>query len=190
VPVVLTDKFDMKKMFLVQTAGHIAGQAYYLQPSDIKIPGLSVSLESLFPAGKVLYGASIHDVYGGWFAFRGALVYPGLACKDAKASSPSLPSLLQSEAAKIALVYVNIMGYNGFKPTALMDVWRNINLPAETYGEEQTKYFDATEGEARRAIRHTWLNNNSASTEGHSIPSSISQPNDDDEKHSKKLQRQ
>ena len=54
---------------LFQTAGHVSGAAFYYQASDVIDP----------PWGtKRMFGVSMHPKYGGWFAFRGALIFKEL----------------------------------------------------------------------------------------------------------------
>ena len=53
---------------LVQTAGHVAGAAYYYQLSDVENPP--------WEGKKKIYGVSIHPLYGGWF---GGLRCPALS---------------------------------------------------------------------------------------------------------------
>lgn len=64
---------------LVQTAGHVAGAAYYYQRSDVE--------PQPWDRESRIYGVSVHPKYGGWFALRGVLIFhgllvPGLAHRD------------------------------------------------------------------------------------------------------------
>lgn len=52
---------------LVQTAGHVAGAAYYYQRQCLG--------EHPWTIDDTIYGVSMHPKYGGWFAFRGALIF-------------------------------------------------------------------------------------------------------------------
>ena len=56
---------------LVQTAGHVAGAAYYYQRSDVSPP-------DPWPETKTIFGVSVHPKYGGWFALRGVLIFKDL----------------------------------------------------------------------------------------------------------------
>ena len=58
---------NRKPKVLVQTAGHVSGAAYYYQRTD-------VSNDPWDKATKI-YGVSVHPKYGGWFAFRGVLIF-------------------------------------------------------------------------------------------------------------------
>jgi len=65
---------------LVQTAGHVAGAAYYYQRSDVPSPDPWTDKQKIF-------GVSVHQKYGGWFALRGILIFkdllaPGLQPKE------------------------------------------------------------------------------------------------------------
>lgn len=65
---------------LVQTAGHVAGAAYYYQRTDITPP-------DPWPETRKIFGVSVHPKYGGWFALRGVLIFeellaPALQPKD------------------------------------------------------------------------------------------------------------
>lgn len=52
---------------LFQTAGHVAGAAYYYQRDCLG--------EHPWANDQAIYGVSMHPKYGGWFAFRGALIF-------------------------------------------------------------------------------------------------------------------
>ena len=77
--------FDMipgyrRPRMLVQTAGHVAGVARYYQRKDVN--------PDPWPKERRVYGVSVHPEYGGWFAFRGVLIFPDvqapqLTCKEA-----------------------------------------------------------------------------------------------------------
>ena len=64
---------------LVQTAGHVAGAARFYQRKDVD--------PDPWPKEKKLYGVSMHPRYGGWFSFRGVLIF----------KSVQVPKLHQSE---------------------------------------------------------------------------------------------
>ncbi|KAL4236443.1 hypothetical protein ACF0H5_004828 [Mactra antiquata] len=65
---------------LVQTAGHVAGAAYYYQRKDVQPDPWSEN--------KKIFGVSIHPKYGGWFAFRGALIFKNVLCPDLEKKEP------------------------------------------------------------------------------------------------------
>ena len=70
---------------LVQTAGHVSAGAYYYQPSDED--------KKRWPNTK-LYGVSAHHKYGGWFAFRGAIIFKSneVTCLERKEAKDFLTS--------------------------------------------------------------------------------------------------
>jgi methylmalonic aciduria homocystinuria type C protein len=52
----------------IQTAGHVAGSAFYYQRKDVD------EEKDKWDNDSVVCGVSIHPVYGGWFAFRAVIV--------------------------------------------------------------------------------------------------------------------
>lgn len=69
---------------LVQSMGHAAGMARYYQVADVlHASDSSGVLEDYFgdDVQKTRrIGVSVHPIYGGWFTFRGVLVFPNLSC--------------------------------------------------------------------------------------------------------------
>lgn len=55
---------------LVQSAGHVAGAAYYYQRSDV--------VPDAWEERRKIFGVSVHQKYGGWFAFRAVIVFHGV----------------------------------------------------------------------------------------------------------------
>lgn len=68
---------------LVQTAGHVSGGAYYYQRKDC--------VRDPWDTTKKIFGASLHPEYGGWFAFRGAIIFKNV----------HIPDLVKKEPAKL-----------------------------------------------------------------------------------------
>lgn len=66
---------------LVQTAGHVAGAAFYYQRSDITPP-------DPWGEAKKIFGVSMHPKYGGWFAFRGVLIFKDLLVPELQPKEP------------------------------------------------------------------------------------------------------
>lgn len=66
---------------LVQTAGHVAGAAYYYQRSDVIPP-------DPWPETKTIFGVSVHPKYGGWFALRGVLIFKDLLTPELQQKDP------------------------------------------------------------------------------------------------------
>lgn len=65
---------------LVQTAGHVAGAAYYYQRADVQ--------PDPWDQSQKIFGVSIHPKYGGWFALRGVLIFKGVKCPDLEKKEP------------------------------------------------------------------------------------------------------
>lgn len=108
---------------LVQTAGHAAGACPYYQRTDVKKD----------PWGdKKIFGVSIHPKYGGWFAFRGVIIFKDIQVKDLKQIPP--PDVLSTEEARVEA----LSRFNGnWKDWTFRDV-----IPVEEkYSEEQKEYF-------------------------------------------------
>ncbi|OON21246.1 hypothetical protein X801_02857 [Opisthorchis viverrini] len=129
----------------VQCAGHVSGIAYFHR--DDPIHGSS-------SAG----GCSLHPHYGGWFGFRGAIVFPNLRCPTLPRPVPisSLPP-----------------GHPPFPPesvTLLLDSyrnrwreneWRNLGLPRDStniYSPAARCFFN-TPPEKRAALLEGWVRN-------------------------------
>lgn len=112
---------------LVQTAGHIAGAAYYYQRTDVNPQQWSTA--------SPIYGVSIHPNYGGWFALRGILIVPGVL----------VPNLVQHEPIDCV--------YSPEKRVELLDkfntCWQDWSykdviergMIVERYSKKQKEYF-------------------------------------------------
>ncbi|XP_072048659.1 cyanocobalamin reductase / alkylcobalamin dealkylase-like [Amphiura filiformis] len=116
---------NKKPKLLVQTAGHVSGSAYYYQRCDIQ--------EDPWPKEKRIFGISMHPKYGGWFAFRGALIFKKLQC----------PTLPESEPARILTTDAEIIDLleklnNNWQDNA----YRDVIPPIDRYSEEQQVYFN------------------------------------------------
>ncbi|CAI5777294.1 Alkylcobalamin:glutathione S-alkyltransferase [Podarcis lilfordi] len=114
---------NRKPKFLAQTAAHIAGAAYYYQRKDVQQD----------PWGeKKIYGVCIHPRYGGWFAIRALLLFPGV----------EVPSLLQktpvdcvtTDEKRIELLEKFNFHWRDWS-------YRDITEVKEKYSEEQKTYF-------------------------------------------------
>ncbi|XP_780527.3 methylmalonic aciduria and homocystinuria type C protein homolog [Strongylocentrotus purpuratus] len=68
---------------LVQTAGHVSGAAFYYKRDNV--------CNGPWDAKKKIYGVSIHPRYGGWFAFRGAIIFKDTICSDLRQAAPDQP---------------------------------------------------------------------------------------------------
>ncbi|KAL8562286.1 hypothetical protein ACOMHN_037242 [Nucella lapillus] len=110
---------------LVQTAGHVAGAAYYYQRPDVQPDAWS-------PKEKI-YGVSIHPKYGGWFALRGVLVFKTVRQPDLPFRAPE--DCVASRQDRIRLL-------EGFNFSWKDRAYRDIIQAQERYSEEQCRYFE------------------------------------------------
>ncbi|KAK3591265.1 hypothetical protein CHS0354_010630 [Potamilus streckersoni] len=115
---------NRRPKILVQTAGHVAGAAYYYQRSDVDPDPWSKE--------QKIFGVSIHPKYGGWFAFRGVLIFKNIMYPDLEQKKPvdSVPSL---ELRKELLERFNFHWQDWS--------FRDIFLVEKKYSEEQKEYF-------------------------------------------------
>ncbi|XP_038049650.1 cyanocobalamin reductase / alkylcobalamin dealkylase-like [Patiria miniata] len=107
---------------LVQTVGHVAGAAYYYQRSDMKHD----------PWGeKKIFGVSIHPKYGGWFAFRGILIFPEVQLPLVQRDPPNV--IKTDDALKYLL--------DQFNDNWKENKYRDCIDVVERYSQEQIEYF-------------------------------------------------
>ncbi|MBN3275915.1 MMAC protein, partial [Polyodon spathula] len=109
--------------FLAQTAAHVAGAAYYYQRKDVTED----------PWGdKKMYGVCMHPRYGGWFAIRALLVFPGVVAEGLVQRDP--PDCVPSQELRIELLERFNLRWQDWS-------YRDI-VPVEVrYSEEQKTYF-------------------------------------------------
>ena len=107
---------------LVQTAGHVSGAAYYYQPSDDD--------RKIWP-NKKIFGVSLHSVYGGWFAFRGALVLRNNMCPNLTMKEPRN---VINQQQKIDLLEAFNFHWQDWS-------YRDVSSPEERYSDLEKKYF-------------------------------------------------
>lgn len=115
---------------LVQTAGHVSGAAYYYQRHDVT--------NDPWPPEKKLFGVSIHPKYGGWFAFRGVIIFRDVQYAELEQTLPK--DILGSDENKIDL----LNRFNGnWRDWSFRDV-----VPVEgRYSDEQKLYFATLPGQ-------------------------------------------
>ncbi len=125
-----------KPRILVQTAGHVAGAARYYKRDDLN--------PDPWPGTRKVYGVSMHPVYGGWFAFRGVLIFKGVEVPDLKWVEPE--DCVPSQEMRVEL----LEKYNWhWKDWSFRDVMAGV--VKEKYSEEQKVYFE-TEPKHRAAL--------------------------------------
>lgn len=114
---------------LVQTAGHVAGAAYYYQRSDVS--------PDPWPEAQKIFGVSVHPRYGGWFALRGVLIFRELLASDLMLGEPV--DCVSSREKRIELLESFNFHWRDW-------TYRDVTETGveEQYSEEQCRYF-ATE---------------------------------------------
>lgn len=129
--------FDMwpsrKPKIIVQTSGHVAGQAYYYQRKDVT--------DDPWPNERAVYGVSVHPQYGGWFAFRGVLIFVDVQVPDLERVYP--PDIVPLNEKRIEL----LEGFNfHWKNWSFRDV-----IPVSIrYSDEMKMYMEIPPGPKRR----------------------------------------
>ncbi|XP_070563048.1 cyanocobalamin reductase / alkylcobalamin dealkylase-like [Ptychodera flava] len=109
---------------LVQTAGHVAGSAFYYQRKHMQ--------KDPWDKDKNIFGVSIHPKYGGWFAFRGVVIFKDIQVPDLEQKDP--PDVLPTDELKQELL------------ERFNDRWQDWSyrdiIPVEgKYSEQQKLYF-------------------------------------------------
>lgn len=111
---------------LVQTAGHVAGVACYYQRIDVN--------PDPWPKERKIYGVSVHPKYGGWFAFRGVLIFPGVSASTLTKKEP--PDCVPSHKMRVNL----LERFNeNWQDMTYRDVM--VDGPQEKYSEQQKQFF-------------------------------------------------
>jgi len=112
---------------LVQTAGSVSGACAFYQKSDIAEP----------PWGEKprIFGCSIHPKYGGWFAYRGVVIFTTTLASGLQQHDP--PDVLTSDEDKISVLNL----FNSVGEDWRTGAWRNVSKPIERYSNEQHHYF-------------------------------------------------
>ena len=122
---------------LVQTAGHVAGAAYYYQPTDVSNPS--------WDPNKKMYGVSVHPKYGGWFAFRGVLVFKDVQVAGLSQREPV--DCVHSEERRVELLDEFNFHWQEWD-------YRNVlDTPVqECYSEQQKLYFGTHPSERKHLV--------------------------------------
>ena len=113
---------------LIQTAGHVAGAAYYYQRSDVDPDS------DPWPKSKKVYGISMHPRYGGWFALRTVLIFRNTEVPLLQQVTP--PDCVPGSDMRVKLLEALNEHWQDWK-------YREISsLPIlDRYSEEQKLYF-------------------------------------------------
>ncbi|THD24260.1 Methylmalonic aciduria homocystinuria type C protein [Fasciola hepatica] len=114
----------------VQCAGHVSGLAYY-HKACIKVKDLSKE-----------YGCSLHPKYGGWFGFRGVIVFPDIRCPELPrpiTRSPLLPGLPPFDTEALQTLITE------YRERWRDNRWRDIGVDEQTvcrYSETARSFFN------------------------------------------------
>jgi len=106
---------------LVQTAGHVAGAVRFYRPEDFDAAN-----------NNNFYPVCHHPRFGGWFALRGVLIFPGVTEPSLARKQP--PTVLRDEEAKSMLEMYNLH-WQDWR-------WRDVGCPSKRYSEQQILYFE------------------------------------------------
>lgn len=135
---------NKRPKILIQTAGHVAGAAYYYQRKDVH--------NSPWEAKTNIYGVSMHPKYGGWFAFRGVLIFQDVLIGDELQQREPV-NCVSSQERLIELMEKFNFNWQDWTYRDVMD-W-----PVEQkYSYEHKEYF-ATQPKERHALIQKWLGN-------------------------------
>jgi len=116
---------------LVQTAGHVAGAVRFYRPEDFDGSN-----------NNNFYPVCHHPTWGGWFALRGVLIFPGLTSPNLTRKDP--PFVLSDTEAKSMLELYNLH-WQDWR-------WRDAGCPKEKYSSQQIKYFETPPAERKDVI--------------------------------------
>ena len=128
---------------LVQTAGHVAGVARYYQRGDVN--------PDPWHEDQKIYGVSMHPEYGGWFAFRGVLIFKDI-------TAPHLPRVEPRDCVPSQAMRAELLTqYNiHWKDWTFRDIV--VGGAKERYSEQQKLYF-STEPKDRASLITDYLSN-------------------------------
>lgn len=128
---------------LVQTAGHVAGATYLYQKSDVS-PDAWAEEKKIFPV-------SMHPKYGGWFAFRGVLLFKDLLAPGLVQQAPV--DCVPSRERRIELLEKYNFHWQDWGPGSFRHV-SECEIE-ETYSQKQQTYF-TTEPAQRFDLIAAW----------------------------------
>jgi len=127
----------------VRTAGHVSSQARYYQRMDV--PGDKDPWDEY----QRVFGCSFHDIYGGWFAFRGVIVFPDIKYPSLEHSDP--PDPLHGDS------YLIIRLLNEFNFNWKTWEFRNVVPVRHRYSKAFMAYLSIPPGQARLDLVRKWL---------------------------------
>ena len=109
---------------LVQTAGHVAGAAFFYQRQHV--------LEDPWDKTKKVCGVSMHPQYGGWFGLRGVMIFKNVEVPELERKEP--PDVVIGDEKRIDLL--DKFNYHWQDWT-----FRDVIPVKERYSEDQISYF-------------------------------------------------
>ena len=112
---------------LAQTSGHASGQAYLYQRSDV--------VGDPWGAEKKIYPVSVHGKFGGWFGFRGVMIFKSILALELVKKAP-VDCVFSREKRIELLDKYNFHWRDGS--------YRDVSdcQIIDRYSEKQTLYFD------------------------------------------------
>ena len=138
-----------------QTLGYLAGIAEYIPGNDIKLDLSQMGITGICSQGgdhkresdpKVL-GLTLHPKYGGWFAYRGLLVFDHVKWCD-EDQKPKPLRFLSDDQRRDAIIEFNVYPDLGY--------WRDFNDrsrgPVLRYSPIQFAYYHEKSSRRRRRI--------------------------------------
>ncbi|XP_066920356.1 cyanocobalamin reductase / alkylcobalamin dealkylase-like [Clytia hemisphaerica] len=132
---------NRRPKILTQTAGHVSGSAFYYQRKDV------VDENSRWN-GKKVFGVSNHPKYGGWFGFRGALIFKNHSASFLEYKEPE--DLLSNEKKIELLEKFNF----SWQDWTFRDV---ANESGERYSDLQKQYFRCKPSERKELLNDFFL---------------------------------
>ncbi|MFT7808957.1 methylmalonic aciduria and homocystinuria type C protein [Arapaima gigas] len=125
-----------KPKFLAQTAAHVAGAAYYYQRADITNDSWGQ---------KKMFGVCIHPRFGGWFAIRAVLVFPGVKAGEQLFQKPP-PDCVPTQEDRVELLERFNFHWQDW-------TYRDIIPSVQCYSEEQKTYFSTPPNQRAMLLR-------------------------------------
>ncbi|XP_002732271.1 cyanocobalamin reductase / alkylcobalamin dealkylase-like [Saccoglossus kowalevskii] len=126
---------NRRPKILVQTAGHVAGAAYYYQRKDVK--------NDPWEKDQKIFGVSVHPLFGGWFGFRGVIIFKDIQKIELEKKEPV--DCIQGDELRIQVLekFTYHWADNSF---------RDIIPVVEKYSDEQKVYFNTLPAERRKLL--------------------------------------
>lgn len=135
---------NRRPKILLQTAGHVSGSAYYYQRGDVP--------ESPWATSTNIYGVSVHPKYGGWFAFRGVLIFQDVTLSgDGTLTYRDPPKCVSDQDRIVELLEKFNFSWQDWTYRDVLD-----SHVCDRYSERQKEYF-ATLPNDRRKLVEKWI---------------------------------